>query len=291
MPGSDGIFAAGINNRYFYMSRWCILLIFVAALLGFLGEVLIVYASVIVHECCHLMMCRSFNISTRYIALMPYGMELKLASLVPPKKQIVISMAGPLCNFVLFAAGRAVLVFCRQDYVVFFTSANFILFVFNLFPCMPLDGGEMLRCIISLRCGILNSYRIIARMSYICGAVMFAAGIVFVAYTGGNITLLIIALPVFVSIAKLKVTGIYAAKEIVSGDVPCGTKQRLLAMAHTDAAATCMKYISFGYSLIVAVRCTGGEIVLLTQNELLWCINCKNTYATLGECVEICANL
>ncbi|MBQ7901063.1 MAG: hypothetical protein IJ365_03735 [Clostridia bacterium] len=291
MPRPDGIFAANINNRYFYMSRWCILLIFAATLLGFLGEVLIVYASVIVHECCHLLVCRRFNISTRYIALMPYGMELKLAALVPPGKQIAISMAGPLCNFALFAAGRAVLVFCQWDYAAFFTSANFILFVFNLFPCMPLDGGEILRCAISLRCGILNSYRIISRLSYICGVVMFAAGIVFVVYTGGNITLLIIALPVFVSIAKLKVTCIYAAKEVVAGDVPRGKKRRLVVMNHTDAAARCIKHISFGYSLIVAVRRPGGEIALLTQNELLWCVNCKNTYATLGECVEICANL
>ena len=278
-----------MTNRYFYMSRWCILLIFIATLLGLLPQVLIVYMSVAVHECCHLLVCRILRVPTGYIALMPYGMELKLKSLVPPAKHIVICLAGPAANFVLFFVG-CLLAGLDNSYVAFFTGANFILGVFNMFPCMPLDGGEILRCVLSLRFGILNSYRMISAVSYVCGAVLFGAGVIFALYTGGNITILVVALPVFVSIAKMKVTCIYAVRDIVGGCVG-GGRLCLTVMPHTAPAARVVRRVSFGYTLVVAVRYPCGEISILTQSELIDAINAKNTYATLGECVEFCKDL
>ncbi len=279
------------NNRYFYMSRWCILLIFVATLLGLLPQVMIVYISVAVHECAHLLVCRVLGVPTEHMRMLPYGMELKLKCLVPPLIHICVCAAGPMANFLMFCAGRIVLEFTANSYVVFFTGANFILLVFNLFPCVPMDGGEILRCLFSYGAGVLNSYKIIYSISYVCGSLLFVAGAIFTYYTGGNITVLIVAMPVFVNIAGLKVTYIYATRNVLSGCVSHPYRIRLFVADDVDIAARLMRRISFGYTMVIAVRMSDGSICLLTQRELVDAVNEKNTFATLGECVEFSKDL
>ena len=279
------------NNRYFYMSRWCILLIFVATLLGVLPQVTIVYISVAVHECAHLAVCRALGVPTEHMRVLPYGMELKLRHLVHPLLHIAICAAGPMANLVLFCAGRTALVFFQDGYVAFFTGANFILFVFNLFPCVPMDGGEILRCIFSFRVGVLNSYRIISAVSYICGSVLFVSGGIFAYYTRGNVTMLIVALPVFVNIAGLRVTYIYAVRDVLAGEVSHPFRIKLFSMGESDGVTKLIRRVSFRYTMVVAVRMEDGRIHILSQSELIDAVNHKNTFATLGECVEFSKNI
>ena len=279
------------SKRYFYMSRWCILLIFVATLLGVLPQVVIVYVSVAVHECAHLMVCRILNIPTKYMRVHPYGMELKLKSLVPPMKHISICVAGPLANLVLFCAGWTVAEFWGNGYVAFFTGANFILFLFNLFPCVPMDGGEILRCVFSYRFGVLNSYRVISRVSYVCGSLLFVSGVIFAYYTGGNITLLIVALPVFVNIAGIKKTYVYAVRDVLSGVTSANRRIRLFHRGEDDRVLKLIRSVSFGYTIVVVMHKRDGNVFLLTQDELIAAVNHKNTFATFGECVEFSKDL
>lgn len=279
------------SRRYFYMSRWCILLIFVAALMGLLPHVVIVYISVAIHECSHLMMCRILGIPTEHMRMLPYGMELKLKSLIRPSLHIAICAAGPLANFVMFCAGRFFCVFSASGYVAFFTGANFILFVFNLFPCVPMDGGEILRCVISNITGVLNSYRIISRVSYAFGSILFVAGAIFAYHTGGNITMLVVSLPVFVNIAGLKTAYVYAVREVLSGNVAHSGRIKMFSGYEYDRVSGLIRRISFAYTLVVAVRMENGEIRLLSQSELIYAVNHKNTFATFGECVEFSEDL
>lgn len=268
------------------MSRWCILLIFVATLLGILPHVIIVYISVAVHECAHLLVCKAMDVPTKHMRMLPYGMELKLDHLVPPLVHMTICIAGPLANLALFCVGRFVMLFASHGYIVFFVGANFILLVFNLIPCIPMDGGEILRCVFSLRWGVLNSYRMISAVSYVLGSALFLFGMLFAYHTGGNITVLIVSLPVFVNISGMKVTYMYAVRDVMSGVVyhPCRIK--VLTAESRERSGSFVRRISFGYSMVILVQMDGGEIHILTQKQLLDAVKQKNTFATLGECVE-----
>ena len=143
------------------MSRFSILLIFVATLTYNLKPVLIVYASVLIHELSHLLVCVKLGIPTQSITILPYGMELKHSSIPKPKEQIKISLAGPVSNLLIFFVGfihiKSGIV---NEEISFITSSNLLLFLFNLIPCMPLDGGEILKSFFSSRFGILNSFKI-----------------------------------------------------------------------------------------------------------------------------------
>ena len=236
-------------TKYIKMSRLCVLLIFIATIIGKFSEVLIVYASVLMHECAHLFVCKKLKVPTLYMAITPYGMELKLKRLATPSEQIKISLAGPMLNLFLFLTGYAILMLGVCHHLLsFFTSANFILMFFNLLPCSPLDGGEIFKSLMSKKYGILNSYKILYRATKIFGAVFFIFGAIFF-YHRLNITLLIIAMLVYQSIKKQKNSSIYATKEILTGKVRSKEKKKCVRFAHETRLSEVINYISFDYTL------------------------------------------
>lgn len=272
------------NTEYIKMSRLCVLLIFIATIIGKTGEVLIVYASVLLHECAHLFVCKKLNVPTLYMAITPYGMELKLKRLATPTEQIKISLAGPTINLVLFIFGYIFLSRGAEHHLLsFFTSANFILMIFNLLPCSPLDGGEIFKSLIGKKHGILNSYKIICRISKVFGAMFFIGGAIFF-YHRLNITLLIIALLVYQSIKKQKNSSIYATKEILTGNVSSKEKKKKTRFFPETRLCEAINYISFDYTLYVVFKKDGKEYVL-SQKDILEKFE-KNPCLSLMDCVE-----
>ena len=87
------------------LSRQTVLLFFVAALTGILKRVIIIYICVLFHELAHLCMCYKYSAQVEYIGVYPYGMELRLKEMTEPRKQIFISLAGPMVNLLFFVCG------------------------------------------------------------------------------------------------------------------------------------------------------------------------------------------
>ena len=288
MPRPGKLPAKKLKHQYIKVSRFCHLLIFIATVSGMLSYVLIVYASVLAHECAHLMMCRALKIKTDSISVFPYGAELKITSVVCPKKQILISAAGPMCSLFLFILGKAVFLMFDNRYIDFFVNANFTLFLFNMLPCTPLDGGEILRSFISCKCGIIYSYKIITYISYLFETVFLIGGCLLCAYSGGNITLIIVAMIIINSIIKSKATVIYLTGKILTGGVESEKKIKLITKHKGDLLSSAVKCISFNYTLIVAVSDGEKYCGFVTQTQILKQL--KN-HQTFGECVEIDADL
>ncbi len=272
------------NTEYIKMSRLCVLLIFIATIIGKTSEVLIVYASVLLHECAHLAVCKKLKVPTLYMAITPYGMELKLKRLATPTEQIKISLAGPLLNLFLFLGGFLLLIKGVQHHLLsFFTSANFILMIFNLLPCSPLDGGEIFKSLMSKKYGILNSYKIHYRISKFFGAIFFISGAIFF-YHRLNITLLIIALLVHQSIKKQKNSSIYATKEILTGKIMSKENRKCVKFFPETRLCEVISYISFDYTLYAVFK-TDGLSFSLSQNDILKAVK-KNPCLSLMDCVE-----
>jgi Zn-dependent protease len=113
--------------------------------------VVLLYASVLVHELSHSVVARAFGLPVRRILLYPLGgfseIETEPAT---PGREFLVSGAGPALSLVLAAVGfgldRAfhpggILGTLLVQLVV----ANLLIGIFNLLPGLPLDGGRMLR--------------------------------------------------------------------------------------------------------------------------------------------------
>jgi Zn-dependent protease len=123
------------------------------------GIVLAIFGCVALHELGHAVAARTFGIRTRDITLYPIGGVARLERMPErPWQEIVVALAGPAVNVAIVAL--LVPLMLLDGYAIhpggIFESAgdlfwnrvlfgNVGLFLFNLIPAFPMDGGRVLR--------------------------------------------------------------------------------------------------------------------------------------------------
>ena len=115
--------------------------------------VLLLFASVLIHELSHSVVARGYGLPVRRILLYPLG-GLSEIEQEPqtPGREFLVSAAGPAISLVLAGVGYGLMrVFptgIAGTLAFQFRWANLVVGVFNLLPGLPLDGGRMLRAVI-----------------------------------------------------------------------------------------------------------------------------------------------
>lgn len=135
-----------------------------------IGIVLSVFFCVILHEFGHALAARKFGVHTFDIIMTPIGGIARLERMPEGRGQeFWVALAGPVVNFVivgliwlgfLIFKGEALPIFSMafwdfengaSSYFIVIMLANGYLGTFNLLPAFPMDGGRMLRSLLSLR--------------------------------------------------------------------------------------------------------------------------------------------
>lgn len=146
---------------------------------GFLGGVmfiLLLFGCVVLHELGHAAMAKRYGVQTREIVLYPIGGVARLDRMPSGKAELLIALAGPLVNLVLAGMLFGVLLLRQVQIPVSaeqllggdasvlwqLLMANLTLFFFNLIPAFPMDGGRVLRAMLSLSIGQEKGTRIAA---------------------------------------------------------------------------------------------------------------------------------
>jgi Zn-dependent protease len=134
------------------------------------------FGCVLLHELGHALMARRFGIGTEDITLYPIGGVARLRRMPrAPGAELLIALAGPAVNFAIVAA-VAVLGYLGLDHLFAglvagvlgmigldpleagplvesflygLGSINLVLGLFNLVPAFPMDGGRVLRALLS----------------------------------------------------------------------------------------------------------------------------------------------
>jgi Zn-dependent protease len=152
----------------------------IEAIIFALVAVLLLFGCVTLHELGHALTALQLNVPVKNIILLPIGGLAQMHALPDkPFHEMLIAGAGPLVNLSL-AAGLApvallfseeallrgfldapgtVLEAVMQSFfqqgavlglIIFLLLSNLILFVFNLIPAFPMDGGRILRATLAL---------------------------------------------------------------------------------------------------------------------------------------------
>lgn len=135
-----------------------------------------VFVSVILHEYGHALTGKRFGIKTKDIILSPIGGVARMERIPEnPVQELLITIAGPLVNLVIglvialtfyIIKGDNLLSFRLldmedpYDYVRLLAPINFTLFAFNLIPAFPMDGGRILRALLTFKFGRLKATKI-----------------------------------------------------------------------------------------------------------------------------------
>jgi Zn-dependent protease/CBS domain-containing protein len=130
----------------------------------------LLFACVLAHEFGHILTARGFGIATPDVTLLPIGGVARLEQIPEkPREEFLIAIAGPLVNvaialaLVVFAgasldASHLVAVeSAKISMVDRLAAVNLFLAVFNMIPAFPMDGGRVLRALLSIRLGFARA--------------------------------------------------------------------------------------------------------------------------------------
>ena len=120
--------------------------------------------SVLLHEVGHAIVAARFGVRTMEIVMFPIGGLSRMERPLGPTAEVWVSLAGPLVNLLLAGGIFAYLVASHQatpvsiqdlmrpsdkSVLALLLYGNVVLAVFNLLPAFPMDGGRLLRGLLS----------------------------------------------------------------------------------------------------------------------------------------------
>jgi len=153
------------------------------------AEYVALFVIVLLHEFGHALACRQVGGQANRIVLWPLGGVAFVAPPQRPGATLWAIAAGPLVNLVLLP-GALLLAAVSQwtglgnlfpDFQHFLWALLFInvgLLVFNLLPVYPLDGGQILRCLLWFALGRTRSLKVATIIGF-AGAVRLIVGAIF----------------------------------------------------------------------------------------------------------------
>jgi Zn-dependent protease/CBS domain-containing protein len=168
------------------------------------------FASVLLHELGHTLVARHYGIRTTEIVMYPIGGVSRPERQPNAREELPIALAGPLVNF-LIAVALAALVASQQGFVALeklveptdtnlaerLALGNLLLFLFNLLPAYPMDGGRILRSLLALRMPVDRATRIASGAGVTLAILMGLAGLLW-----GNFMLVFVALFVYIGASQ-----------------------------------------------------------------------------------------
>jgi Zn-dependent protease/predicted transcriptional regulator len=137
---------------------------------------LALFACILLHEFGHITMARRFGVRTPDVLLLPIGGVARLERIPEePRQELLIALAGPAVTLVIAGVLWAALRLTgsqaevthlteNQPFLAQLVSVNLYLLLFNLIPAFPMDGGRVLRALLSSRLGLLRGTRIAASL-------------------------------------------------------------------------------------------------------------------------------
>lgn len=171
--------------------------------------VLALFACVVAHEFGHALTARRYGIKTPDITLLPIGGMARLERMPEkPGREILVALAGPAVNVVIwavlvgvFGAAAKLSDLAQIDnpavgFVGRLAAVNLFLAVFNLIPAFPMDGGRVLRALLSFFMPRVQATKVAAAAGQI-----LAFGFGLFGLTTGNPMLLLIAIFIFMAAA------------------------------------------------------------------------------------------
>ena len=223
-------------------------------LLWGLGLALALFLSVLLHELAHSLYALRKGGQVRDITLMMVGGVSQISQMPrEAKHEAIMAFAGPLLSIVLglLLYGVHALIadtpsFQLRFALVYLGGLNLFLGFFNLLPAFPMDGGRILRALLSRRIGLVKATRISAGVGKVFAVLFGIWGLATM-----NVLLMVIAVFVFMGaesekravlvksmIGRLRVRDVMASRNpadapVISPDADAATALQL--MNETDA--------------------------------------------------------
>ena len=288
-PQADGGWRAGGGKRIgAFRVRVHPLFLAAGVLSAFTGQLLLFLSAVLAaleHEFAHSIAARSEGYCLDKILLMPYGAVISGdLSGIPPKAEVKVLLAGPLANAFTALAFAALWWLFPETYPYTEAAAevSLSLFLVNLLPAYPLDGGRLLLLLLAP----LGEPR--ARLISRIAACLTAGGIfalfVISLFSVPNFSALLFALLLF---AGNFGGGSYRRIAFARGRTfSRGVEEKRVVLSSERTAGECVRYLREDKYLVLIVYEDGEYLGELTEGELFAVLEEGGYSRTLKEALS-----
>ncbi len=238
--------------------------------------VLLVFGCVVLHELGHSLVALRFGIGVRNITLYPIGGVARLERMPEdPRQEFLVAIAGPLVNVVLAALILAVLYltgsWVQLEHVDIMKGplfqrlalVNLTLALFNLLPAFPMDGGRVLRALLTRRLGRVQATNVAAALGRTAAVVFGLVGL-----TGSPVLALI---AVFIWLAGSQEAAMVQARAATKGlPVSAAMETRFVILRPQDSLADAERELLAGAQVDFPVVDARGRVCgVLRRDDLM----------------------
>ncbi|MDD6203869.1 MAG: site-2 protease family protein [Firmicutes bacterium] len=153
---------------------------------GYWSTALVIFLLLLLHELGHILAAAGFSVRIYELELLPFGSCAKMDSIFEghPVKESVIAASGPAVSLIFAVTActlRCYFPNLMPNELELAEQYGYLIAGFNLIPVLPLDGGRILRALLSRRCDFGRATRIVAAMGIAAGTGLVIWGIYTVA--------------------------------------------------------------------------------------------------------------
>lgn len=285
-----------IKIGWLYINIFSIPLFIVAMLTGSFASMAIAYAVVTLHELAHFCAARRYRIGVSGFVILPFGvcLRLKESQIDDPVQESIICAAGPASNL-----GMLILAYLFRsalpvpaEWVDFFIYSNLSILLINTVPIVPLDGGRILRALLTHKFGFIQAVRVSNLISQINIALVGLFGIYVLYETHFNVSVMMLcAFLLFNMSAEKKNSELAVMRQIVYSKEKLTKREimpvRELAVLEKTDAKRLLKSFSYNSYYLVNVMDKNLSIKgVLSETQIIQSITFAKKGMTVGEILQ-----
>lgn len=276
------------------LNNWFLVLVVMFSIVGLGFKVLGVFASVLWHELAHVATAVCLGYKVKEIELLPFGGVARIDNLgeAGAASEIAVAAAGPAASLAM--VGLLVWAKARLPewglMLEFLLQVNLVLFLFNLMPGLPLDGGRIVRALIGLKRDFQTATRLTANLGKAtCVILLMLTAADFLRTGTFNLSFIVAAVFLYVCAKKEIATAGFRSMRVLTRKKAELTAKGIMPTAHFTALATTrvrdiIRLFGPEVYYIVLVVDTGFRLQgTLTETEVWESLPARGLYAKIGD--------
>ncbi len=258
---------------------------FLAVFFSSANTMLLAYAAALVHEMSHFFVCRMLKVRVHHIRVGALGMKLCTGYIPDSKNKILISLAGPLASFLIFIIFGVISVKLKSV-AFFYTFAflNFCIAIINILPVLPLDGGCVLKAVLTQKMGIIRGLRLLKKINLVFRGALVVFCVFLICIGCMSVSFTAIVLFLGASLKKENKLFDFEKSLVLSGKTVAGNKIRYIFADSQTRLLSLASNIGNGFSIVAAIFEQGRFIGEINQKEIIDYMCRHGAMHMAGEC-------
>jgi Zn-dependent protease/predicted transcriptional regulator len=253
------------------------------------GFILALFGCVVLHEFGHALTAKRYGVLTRDITLLPIGGVARLERIPEkPLQEFWVAIAGPAVNAMIAATIYAVLLLQGRTHELMGVHGmtdgflpqlmwvNLFIGTFNLLPAFPMDGGRILRALLSSRVGRRRATAIAANIGQMMAILLGIIGFFY------NPFLIFIAIFVYLG-ARAEAAQVEAEAALKGLQVRDAMMTRFRTLSAHDTLGMAVDELLAGSQQDFPVLESGRVLGVLRRNDLVKALMDGNRSVAVGD--------